>query len=141
MNKLVTVTFARTISLIGLFSLLAFGGVCPAWFLGLLIAIHLLRFSGWLALHLHDNNSDVTALLGPAAISRMNEKAQITWGSLLLVHLVASSWFLTVPTLNGTLLDFAYCALGCLQLGACYETFSRVRPLLLVPVDASALQR
>ncbi len=106
------------------FSLLMVQESCPAWFLGLLVAVTLFQGVGCLALKQKS--------FGPLRIGKINTACQFFWVGLLLFDL-SNTHFRLEP--NFVLLG--YSALSSLQILVFFRYLYRVRGLLvrLFPLD------
>lgn len=110
--------------ILSLFCVLMARGACPAWFLGLLVACHLLQGVGYLLLRRH--------LTGPLRISRTNSIAQGVW--LLALFLDVSHPQFQIPA---PILLLGFCFLTSLQLLVFFRYLFRVVGILsrLFPLD------
>ena len=113
---------------ISLFTLLMVEGSCPAWFLGFLITISLLVFSGCWFLKLPKRVSTVSFV--PSRLGKLNSGLQLFWIGLQLAVLSTP-----VSHSSSTVAQFAeslgYLGLLILQGSVFYRYFLKFRPYII----------
>ncbi|MBI4403547.1 MAG: CDP-alcohol phosphatidyltransferase family protein [Deltaproteobacteria bacterium] len=114
---------------LSLFSLLMMLNLCPAWFLGFMIAASLSQGIGCLLLHW-------TKLAGQDtyvhfSIGKWNTAIQLVWIGVMLLHPLASSDSAEWSALHRAVVSGGYIALAFLQVAAFFRYFLHFRNQLI----------
>lgn len=121
------------IYVLSLFSLLMVEGVCPPWFLGLLISVSLLLGSGYLFLKLPRRfNFDSFV---PTTFAKWNSGLQQIWIGLLLLDLGVRG-NTSHSTLESALQILVYLALAGMQTAVFFRYFQRFRIFVIPEIRA-----
>jgi len=116
------------------FSMLVLWGLCPVWFLGLLVTVALLQCLGYILAKLPKISP--TLSFTPIEISKWNTFIQFAWLGIIFADRYLKLRFMGYSGLSDAYFSVAYASIALLQVHVFFSYFSRFR-ILVEPIATS----
>lgn len=124
-DKVITFTF---------FTILMAKGICPPWFLALVITSNLLQALGYAVVCWTKGQTKI--LFEPLFISKLNAALQFAWIGILLLDCLLQAVSPANPPLNPWVRGIAYTSLSLLQVGVFFSYFFTFRQHLALDIHS-----